>query len=158
MNPQDPLASLNPLREPAAIDWWPLAPGWWALLAIILLVLAALAWFLWRRYRANAYRRRALVQLQGIYTDFEQHRDQHRCLHQINALLKSVALHAYPRRQVAGATGSQWLIFLNESCRGPDLFEARYASAIYSDRESNLDMSVIHESCRQWISRHEVTA
>jgi len=66
MNPQDPLANLNPLRQPELISWWPLAPGWWLLLAIVLLGLSALVYFLIRRHRDNAYRRRALQQLQRL--------------------------------------------------------------------------------------------
>ena len=34
MTPTDPLAPLNPLRQPEAISWWPLAPcggSWWLL-------------------------------------------------------------------------------------------------------------------------------
>jgi hypothetical protein len=158
MNPQDPLANLHPLREPGVIGWWPLAPGWWVLLAIAILALVALAWFLIRRYRANAYRRRALAQLAGIYTDFDRDGDSGHCLQQVNALLKSVALRAWPRRQVAAATGEAWLAFLNGSSGGGELFDARYGTALYRGGEPDLDMAAIRAAATRWIVRHEVAA
>ena len=117
MYPRDPLAQLHPLREPELIGWWPLAPGWWLLLALLALALAGLGWYLLRRYRANAYRRQGLRQLAVIFSDYEASRDTQRCLQEVNALLKSVALRSYTRREVASATGMPWVEFLNRSCR-----------------------------------------
>ena len=70
MNPQDPLAQLQPLREPELISWWPLAPGWWLLCGLLFLLLLSLTWWLLRRYRANAYRRQALRQLDQLQESF----------------------------------------------------------------------------------------
>ena len=36
MNPEMMLSQLAPLREPMAISWWPLAPGWWIMMALCL--------------------------------------------------------------------------------------------------------------------------
>lgn len=158
MNPQDPLAALHPLREPGPIGWWPPAPGWWLLLGLLLLALAALAWWALRRYRANAYRRRALQQLEAIYAEFHQTGDRARCLQDVNALLKSVALHAYPRRRVAAASGAAWLAFLNDTGRGRARFEPAFGEALYRPGAATPDPEALRRAAAGWIARHEVAA
>ncbi len=135
MNPQDPLANLHPLREPELIGWWPPAPGWWVLLALVVVLLIVAAWWLLKRYRANAYRRRALARLQQIYAAYEQDGDGRRCLHEVNGLLKTVALAAWPQRAVAATSGTGWLAFLNETCPRAAGFPPQYADALYQQQE-----------------------
>ena len=48
---------LRGLHFPEPISWWPLAPGWWLLLAIFLVVLGLLLRS-WLRRRARAAARR----------------------------------------------------------------------------------------------------
>ena len=156
MNPQDPLANLHPLREPELIGWWPLAPGWWLLLAIVLLCLATLVYILLRRYRANAYRRRALVQLQSLREQFSADEDSSHYITDINALLKSVALVAYPRREVAANSGQEWLSFLNRSMGADDQFREDFATAAYQRACPEMDMERLHRVANRWINRHEV--
>jgi len=54
------LQQLNDIAAPNAISWWPLAPGWWLLIILVLLSLVALAYYLYAQHRASAYRREAL--------------------------------------------------------------------------------------------------
>ena len=117
MNPQDPLANLHPLREPDLIGWWPLALGWWLLIVLAALCLAFLLAAVIKRYRANAYRRQAMAQLQILRRTYLADRDPSRYIAAANALLKSVALRSYPRREIAAASGEQWLRFLNSSTK-----------------------------------------
>jgi Domain of unknown function (DUF4381) len=156
MNPQDPLANLNPLREPAAIGWWPLAPGWWILLAVVLVAAAGLAWWLYRRQRQNRYRRLALRALQSIQSDFQQSGDVTACVTAVNALLKNVALQAYPRNEVAQAHGQQWLDFLNSTARGNVSFDSAFAGAQYRPLATDLPAERFCQQAAAWIQGHEV--
>jgi hypothetical protein len=157
VNPQDPLAQLHPLREPLPVGWWPPAPGWW-LLAVLLLVLAlALAWYLLRRYRARAYRRGALAQLARLQATYRQHGDALQFIAQTNALLKSVALVSYPRREVAASSGADWLAFLNNADLGQDArFPAGFANGAYLRRGPDIDIDQLQRSAASWIKRHRV--
>lgn len=51
----DPTLVLRDIHQPLAPPWWPPAPGWWLLAAVVLLAIAAWAWFAARRrQRARA--------------------------------------------------------------------------------------------------------
>ncbi len=155
MNPQDPLAALHPLREPPPTGWWPPAPGWWVLAAVVLSLLVLVAWVMWRRYRANAYRRRALAQLDRLYqTQQSERSDPLQFSTRLNALLKSVALVAYPRREVAARSGSQWLDFLNTCLQSDQQFPAEFVTTAYRCDAQPPDPERLYSAARAWIKRH----
>ncbi|WP_162846048.1 DUF4381 domain-containing protein [Seongchinamella sediminis] len=154
MNPTDPLAQLHPLREPAAIGWWPPAPGWWLLVVLGLIALAVLAWLALRHYRRNAYRRRGLAALAQIRAQWQADHDHRRCLTEANALLKAVALRAYARRDIAGASGEEWRAFLNQAMAAPAAFELHMLQAQYSSEVDGSGLDEHLELCERWIRRH----
>lgn len=157
MNPQDPLANLQPLRQGELIGWWPPAPGWWVLLALVVAGLAALAWYLRRHYRRNSYRRAALLRLQSLQADYATHHDASTYLAQLNALLKSVALRAYPRAQVAAKHGMQWRNFLNQDMPPEFHFPAGFDAAVYQKTCPDLDVAQLQAAARHWIRKHRAT-
>lgn len=155
MNPQDPLAALHPLREPLPIGWWPPAPGWWLLAGLAIAALLLLAWYALRRYRASAYRRRALARLAELAAEYRQQADAQRLLADTNALLKSTALVAYPRREVAASSGPEWLAFLNSSLGQEDQFPEEFVSGAYHKRCPDIDTDQVLRAASSWIRRHE---
>ncbi len=156
MNPQDPLAALNPLREPDPIAWWPPAPGWWLLLALVALLGLLALWLFVKRYRANAYRREALSQLQRSYEAYRGGADKSAFLAQTNALLKAVALQAYPRRAVAASSGEAWFRFLNSQLADTEQFPPEFMLAAYRKDCPEIDAERLNHVARSWIKCHEV--
>jgi len=155
VNPQDPLANLHPLREPEMVSWWPLAPGWWVLIVISLLLLAFIAWRGVRRYRANAYRRVALRQLEETHRQWLVDGDSHRYVVAVNSLLKSVALRAFPKQEVASYSGTQWMLFLNSGLRGSaPSFPDDFANAVYRKHAADTKCEALHETSIAWIRHH----
>jgi hypothetical protein len=111
MNPAElPLRDLH-LPEPAG--WWPLAPGWWALLAILAVGLLFLARNFLRQRRRDAARRQALRQLETLGRDYMNHRNAVRLGSEASELLRRTMLAYAPRSDVAGLTGEQWLAWLD---------------------------------------------
>ncbi len=51
MNNPELLAQLRDIHTPEPVGWWPLAPGWWILMALALVGLVAL--LVWLRSRRN---------------------------------------------------------------------------------------------------------
>ena len=164
MNPQDPLAALNALREPASIGWWPLAPGWWILIALFTIAAAVLCHFLRKRYKNNAYRRLALLQLKDINTELEPDNPAsngtHAAVTATNALLKSVALRVFPRHDIAALSGKSWLNFLNSTTANKSdtvTFPAEFANAVYQRQDINLDIQQLLAAAEHWIKTHRAS-
>lgn len=157
MNPQDPLANLHPLRLPEPIGWWPLAPGWWFLLLASLLLVAMLIYLVRKHFRKNAYRRRALRQLQSLHAQFLEKNDASLYLTQLNALLKSVALLAYCRSDVAARHGANWRVFLNRSLPPAQQLQPPFDNAVYQRTCPDVDVLQVHRAARHWILHHRGT-
>ena len=110
---QETALPLRDLHLPAAIGWWPLAPGWW--LAIVLLA-ALLCYGLYRAYlrrRHNAPRRFALRELARYESAYLEHRNPVMLGKQMSELLRRAMLAYSERDEVAGLTGEAWLQWLD---------------------------------------------
>ncbi len=103
---------LKDIHLPSAISYWPLAPGWWILLFIILLFV--LAWYFrasLRAWLAPGIRKVSLRQL-GTIVNNRQTSNQQK-VQQISQLLRQNAMTTSSRDHVAGLAGEQWLKFLD---------------------------------------------
>jgi hypothetical protein len=109
----DALAALRDIHLPAAVSFWPPAPGWWALL-VATAVAGAVACLLVRQRRRSAHRT-ALVRLAEVESRFQVDGDTRRLAAALSNLLRRVALLRFPRRDVASLYGEQWLGFLSTS-------------------------------------------
>ena len=149
MNPETMLSQLAPLREPSAISWWPLAPGWWIVLALSVALMTGVFLRLRKRRRKTAYRRIALAALEELRSR-EAGKDE------LNWLLKAAALRAYPWEQVAGLHGAAWQQFLASSC--PKVASGAFTEldTLYQ-REPSPVSGHLFEAAETWIRQHEVT-
>jgi hypothetical protein len=100
MNNPDPLlAQLRDIHTPEPISWWPLAPGWWILLALIIAAIVILTiWLRSRKTRSTAISE-SLRQLRQL-PDQASKEDLVQLLH----LFRRAALVYLPREQVASIT------------------------------------------------------
>lgn len=111
-----------PLRDihlPDAVGWWPLAPGWWAVLLILAIFAVWLIVRAMRRYKETAPRRYALRELQRIEDEFRRQSDPVALGRQVSELLRRSMLAYAPRRDVAGLTGEAWLAWLDRDLPVP---------------------------------------
>jgi len=110
---------LRDLHLPEAVGWWPLAPGWWLLLALLAsgLVVLVRIW-LARRARAAA-RRHALRELERCRSAYAEHGNAVRLGSELSELLRRTMLAYAPRADVAGLTGDEWLAWLDRDLDPP---------------------------------------
>lgn len=110
---QDALAELKDIHLPPPVDQLALAPGWWILLALGLMLLGWLIWLAHLHWKKNRYRRLGASELKACLAAFQEHKNPETFLMEYNRILKRVALSAFPRSQVASLTGEAWVNFLD---------------------------------------------
>ena len=110
---------LRDLHLPETIGWWPLAPGWWIVFGLLLIV----SGFVLQRYRErrarNAARRHALARLDELLTEYEAHRNVVAFSAKVSELLRRTMLAYAPRKAIAGLTGEEWLAWLDKDLTHP---------------------------------------
>ena len=110
---------LRDLHLPEPIGWWPLAPGWWIVIAVLVLALGWLLLRLWRNFQFHAPRRYAIRELASVEADFLEHRNPVTLGQQLSELLRRAMLAYAPRHEVAGLTGEAWLEWLDKDLPVP---------------------------------------
>ena len=110
---------LRDLHLPEAIGWWPLAPGWWVVVALAAVLLISLVRQYLRAHAKGAARRHALRQLNALIAEFEQHRNAVAFSSDLSELLRRTMLAYAPRHEVAGLTGDEWLAWLDRDLDQP---------------------------------------
>jgi ABC-type nickel/cobalt efflux system permease component RcnA len=121
------------------------------LLALVVLLAIVAGWLLWRRHRRSAYRRQGLHQLAVLRHQLQQDQDAQAFAASVNALLKSVALHAYPRREVAASSGGPWLAFLRET--GGATLPEELAAGPYR-ASTGINTEELYRGAADWIRSH----
>lgn len=164
MNSPDPasLQNLNDIALPPAVPWWPLANGWYFLLALSALALAWISYRSLRRWIANRYRRAALRELQSLANEIQSTERRDSALRQLPVLLKRTALSVYPRSQVASLSGDHWYDFLNSQL-GKAAFTGSSRSLLdrisYSTgdlkRVNAQEVSDLLQAVKYWLTHHQ---
>lgn len=160
MNQQDPLAQLRDIHVPELPAWWPPAPGWWILAALVLAAVAAALWAWRRHYQQRAYRRQAVQELEQAWAELVADADASRYAQGLNRILRRTALVAYPREQVAALTGVEWQGFLDAS--SPDSIKGEFlgprgellVSLSYRPFQSSPDLQPLQALALAWVEGH----
>ncbi len=146
MTTQTDTLALQPILLPATPSWFPLAWGWWAMLAAVVTTLLCIVLYLrWRTHRLRA--KRTALKL------FEKPIVAHTPSSAIE-LLRQAALCYFPRETIASLHGEKWYQFLDLQ-----LGEARFCNkmhewqaALYQSKRSELDAELIND-CKIWVER-----
>jgi hypothetical protein len=111
--------ALRDLHLPEAIGWWPLAYGWWLIIALALVGLGWLLMRAWRGWRFNAAHRYAIRELKSVEAEYLARRNPVVLGQQVSELLRRGMLAYAPRHEVAGLTGESWLAWLDRGLPVP---------------------------------------
>lgn len=142
------LGNLHDIVVPDAVPWWPPAPGWIVLAALLLLASIYYAYRRYRLWQAAAYRRAALRELAAARSPKD-----------VAEVLRRTALAIAPRESVAALRGTAWTDWL--AARSPDPLPENLAttlsSALYNPTATNGDLEALRAFASRWITRHTRT-
>lgn len=150
---------LRGMQMPEPVSWWPLAFGWWLLLAtLIVLPVLYLFYRNWQAARLASISERHLAQ---IADTFAREANGQLLAFSLSQWFRQVVLSLYSREQVASVTGESWLQLLDRlgNCQdftqgeGRELFNAVYSNAPLQQPQQMLALA------KQWgryATRHPV--
>lgn len=152
--PDDLLKQLYDIKGLDTIWWWPLAPGWWAIIALTLI---AAGIFYWRRrayyrsWKGDAWRAFTALNAQLSGGDAQQ------IAATLSVLMRRVAIQCSSRTECAGLEGHDWLHWLaakdpakfDWSARGAVLIEAPYAPP--GQNVSPESVKVLIRAAKRWV-------
>jgi hypothetical protein len=145
------LQSFGDIVLPDDVAWWPIQPGWWVLLGIMVLLLGAYLYRRYRHWKRNAYRRLALKQLSSMTS-----------LREMNVIMKHAVGAAFPAESSAELWGSNWINYLNSKTSKACFVEGddtRYSSLL-TQPESNwpADIETLKARTQAWLEQHKEAA
>ena len=147
------LERLHDLALPSDVSWWPLAAGWYVVFALLLLVAIRFLWHARVKWKANAYRREALVQLAGA-SDVAA----------VAEILRRAALVFSPRNSIADLSGEAWVNWLSDRCAEPMPQDVReqLVKGLYQRRAGGSDathsLAVLKDYASHWIQEHTASS
>jgi Domain of unknown function (DUF4381) len=110
-----------PLRDihlPLPVGIWPLATGWWFLIAALIAVIAIVLLLIQRHRRPTALKQ-ALAEVDRLFGTSEISNVQRN--QEISLILKKLAVTTYPREDVAGLSGQEWIKWVRSQLEGGTL-------------------------------------
>jgi len=136
--------------------FWPPAPGWWVLAAVLLGLLTVLTVWGYRRYRAIRQKRQIMHEIDQV-TNRYANKYNAMFVAEISTLLRRVALQRYDRAQVAPLTGAAWLRFL-DGTGGEGEFEKGVGRILeagpYQSSTGEVPAEELLVLARQWVSKN----
>lgn len=112
--PMDNALQLKDIHLPESPGFWPLAPGWWILLILLMIIGVWLVFAVLRKIKQRKYQQKIIDQYAVLETSLLEKPDNER-IAAINTFLRQLAINKYPRADIASLTGAKWLAFLDKS-------------------------------------------
>lgn len=117
---------MNELHDIEGLDpisYWPLASGWWMVIALIAAILFAIGWFLIKKWNFhNSWRKEALVHLDLLEKNLSE-ASCHETLITLSETMRRIALMRFPRSECAALNDEDWLDWLQK--HDPAVFQWR---------------------------------
>lgn len=110
----NPLAELKDVHLPAPVSIFPLATGWYIVIAIIFILVAVLTWWRLRRHKKKQQQQEIFNLLKQIKANAVTTSDE-KTIEECSILLKRVAVAKFPEQKPQLLFGKNWLQFLDKT-------------------------------------------
>jgi hypothetical protein len=136
----EPQLALADIQEPVLNTFWPPAPGWWLLAAIVILLLAYGFRFFWKTWQKALPLRQAKAELQLIKEPQQSA--------ELNELLKRLVRCYSPGHIVLSAPIRQWQSFLQQQLPQQPLPDLQ--KLLYQSEPAPADFAAYLQFVSQW--------
>ncbi len=134
-------------------SWWPLAYGWWIVIAILILLALLFVFILRKKKKHRQY-------IDGIVNAFKADLGEvyisrpNDVVQSISVYLKRIAIHKFTKDDIKLLHGKAWIDYLNSKTK-KNLFDGQntnYLANIYKPRElSDVELEEIVSASDKWI-------
>ncbi len=152
----DPLElPLRDIHLPDYVSIWPLAYGWWVLIAVIIIT-GSLAVFFYLRNKKRKLSAITLARAEflNIFNEYEKNRDSLKFIKQVSVLFRRLSISLFPRTEVASLTGDNWLEFLDSKISGKPFTQGKGRIIIEAPYRQNIESDDVNEfiqHSRDWV-------
>ena len=151
---------LRDIHLPEPISWWPLAPGWWIAL-VILIILALLIVTIKKIRERKRTQKAALTELEKIRHFYQQDDDAVALIRSLSTLMRRASISFYPRHDASALTGDNWLSYLDNTARKKGFLHSDgkvLASAPYLPENHcpSINTEALLSLCEDWLRAQPV--
>lgn len=158
------LDNLNDIVVSEPVPFWPPAPGWYLLAAVVAAVGISLSLRWWRRFREDHYRREATRELKRLESETALPQQRAAAAAALPGLVKRVALTAWGRTRVAALDGESYLELLDQSVDGHPFLEGagRHLPRLsydpgYRNQITNAELRELFDVLKDFIANHQAS-
>jgi len=132
----NPLAELKDVHLPAPVSIFPLATGWYIVIAIIFILIAVLTWWQLRRHKKKQQQQEIFSLLKQIEANAVTTSDE-KTIEECSILLKRVAVAKFPEQKPQLLFGKNWLQFLDKTGKTTEFTtgSGHYLGEIYQKQQ-----------------------
>ncbi len=157
---------LRDIHLPEPISWWPIAPGWWLLITALFLIIT-LFFIIKKIYASRQLKRDIRSELETIKQQFYKIQDKSRLVKSLSVLLRRASISYYPKTNIAGLTGNDWLSYLDQTSNETSTrmkFQSDIGNILLSapylpdNSEMDFDAKTLIQLCESWLlSSHKAS-
>lgn len=157
MDPQN--LDLRDIHLPDPVSWWPIAPGWWIVLASLILIIAII--IVSRKiYISRQLRRDIRAELEDIKKQYLQTQNKAQLAKALSILLRRASISYYPKTDIAGLIGKNWLAYLDSTHTGSSAnknFQSDIGQVLLTapylpdENELDFDVQALIQLCESWL-------
>ena len=148
------LDQLKDIYLPSQISsWWPLAYGWWIVIAIFVLVVLLCLLIL-------RIRKKHLQYIDGVVNDFKVNIGEvyiskpKEIVQSISVYLKRIAIYKFTKDDIKLLHGKAWVEYLNSKTKKAIFYDeaAKYLQNTYKPQElSDVELETVVSASEKWI-------
>ena len=147
---------LHDIHLPEPVSWWPLAPGWWILLILIIALTIACFFFipkLIKKIKHQPASKLALIEFKNIQQLYQSQQNKQTLIESLSILLRRVCMTYDSRQNIASLTGQAWIEKLNalspQQELSTELTDVLLNGPYKKQHDFNAEQLLTH--CENWI-------